>query len=212
VDEPIFISYRTEKSIPREGLLGDILRFVSTRPTLAGFVAGVFGNAIAFLRSPGVLQSAPLEAALLGGGVLLVTTILVSRMGPFFKSLTVSSLDVVRAISFDGKTLLWIEGDDTLRAIDQPRFELQAAEVPESVKNDERAADQLWDVTLKISNDDVALRIATRLSASESAHFHPEDRADTDETLPPHVLAPFLFIARQQAPVSSDLIGSDQVP
>lgn len=208
--EPVLISYRTQKIIPRPGILGDLLRAIARRPMLAGFFMGLIGNAIALLRSPGVLQSAPVEAAVLGLAVLLMTTILVSRMGNFFLSLSNLELGVVRAITYDGSLVQWIEGEQVLKAMQDPTLELLARSVPEDVANDPRALAQPWDVWLRFRHDDTGFVIATRLLASEALDLPHTDIETADETLPPHVLAPLLLIARHQAKKSSSLAQAAQ--
>lgn len=206
--EPVLISYRTEKIIARPGILGDILRAMAHRPMLAGFFMGLLGNAIALLRSPGVLQSAPVEAAVLGLAVLLMTTILVSRMGNFFLNLSNIELGVVRAITYDGTLLQWIEGEHVLKAMQEPTLELVTREVPSEVANDPRALAQPWDVWLKFHHEDTRFVIATRLLASEALGLPTATLEDADETLPPHVLAPLLLIARHRAAKDSSLTQS----
>lgn len=204
MQEPVFISYRTETTEPRRGLLGDGLRFVSRKPLLSGLVIGISANVLALIRAPGVVESAPVEAAVLGLGVLLVITGLFSRMGPFFALLAVVRFDVVRALTYDGHLLQWMEGETVRVAIQNPKFGLFATPPPPEVLEDARARSQPWDVNFVAWDEDreALLTIETKLSAEEAAGLRPADpefSESPDETLPPHVLAPLLLIARNKA-------------
>lgn len=204
MQEPVFISYRTETTVPRQGWLGDGLRFVARKPLLSGLVIGIGANVLAVLRAPGVFESAPVEAAVLGLGVILVIAGLFSRMGPFFALLAVVRFDVVRALTYDGQLLQWLEGETLRVAIQNPTFGIFANRVPPEVLEDERAKSQPWKCSLVAWDEDreAVLTIETKLSAEEASQLREADKdlsESPDEFLPPHILAPLLLIARNQA-------------
>lgn len=200
--EAVAIPYRTEHLVPRTGIYGTVVRFAADRPYLAGFFGGVFANAIAFIKAPGVVDSAPFEAALLGLVVLASWVVLFGMMRPFFEARAWRTQYVSRLLVYDGERFQFIEEDVVQRSIAAPRFQLVTRPPPDEVVESEEASAQPWKVWLEISGEDEdAFVLATKVAAKEAADYPAagddiEERVD--ESLPTHVASPFLILGRHR--------------
>jgi hypothetical protein len=198
-DDAILIPYRTQKIVPRDGILGSLLRACAARPVLMGFLGGLGVNLIAFLKSPGVLESAPAEAALLGLSVMAAWVVLFRGMQSFFLSMSVMEIGVVRALVFDGETFTAYEGEAVRMAVPDPAFSIvSSAPVPPEVLEDQRSADQPWRAFLVAGNEDARFVIETRLAAKE-ASLYPVEDLKADEVMPTPLISGLLEKARQAA-------------
>ncbi len=198
-DDAILIPYRTQKIVPRDGILGTLLRACAARPVLMGFLGGLGVNLIAFLKSPGVLESAPAEAALLGLSVMAAWVVLFRGMQSFFVTMSVVELGVVRALVFDGDTFTAYEGEAVRKAIPSPEFSIiSSAPVPAEVLEDKRSSEQPWRAFLVVSNADARFVIETRLAALEASQYRVE-ALSPDETMPTPLISGLLEKARQAA-------------
>lgn len=203
LEKPILLPYKTLKVVPRDGLLGFVAKHISANPILAGFVGGMLVALIAFARSPKVLQTAPAEAVFLGLAVVTAWVVLFRMMQPFFASLTVAEVAVVRAIAFDGDVFRAYEGETIMRELVSPRFRLVVAEAPPAEMIDKRRANQAWRAYLVVENDEANYVVETRLTASEASSL-PVASVKADELLPTPVLSVFLEMARHGAPALDD--------
>lgn len=198
-DDVILIPYRTQKIVPRDGILGTVVRACAHRPVLMGFLGGLVVNLIAFLKSPGVLQSAPAEAALLGLSVIAAWVVLFRGMKTFFLSLSVVEMEVVRALVFDGETFTAYEGEAVRKAIPSPVFSIvSSSPVPAEVLEDKRSSEQPWRAFLVVGNDDAQFVIETRLAALEANRYSVEELTP-DEVMPTPLVSGLLEKARHAA-------------
>lgn len=197
-EEPILITYRTQKVIPRDGLLGAFARLAHQKPVLVGFVCGLVAVSFALLRSPGVIERAPAEAMLIALAVVTVWVVLFRAMTAFWGSLSFAEIGVVRAIAYDGTTFRTYEGEATVREITDPTLELvSSAPVPPEVLSGTRSAQQPWKVWILVQGDDVRYAIETRLMASDAATLRV-DELGSDEHLPTPLVSPLLEVVRHQ--------------
>jgi hypothetical protein len=164
-----------------------------------GFLGGLGVNLIAFLKSPGVLESAPAEAALLGLSVIAAWVVLFRGMQSFFVTMSVVEIGVVRALVFDGDTFTAYEGEAVRKAIPSPAFSIiSSAPVPAEVLDDKRSSEQPWRAFLVASNDDARFVIETRLAALEASQY-PVEALSPDEVMPTPLISGLLEKARHAA-------------
>ncbi len=200
--EAVAVPYRTEDLVPREGLYGTVMRFAADRPYLAGFAGGVFANAVAFLKAPGVVDSALFEAIFLGLAVMVSWVVLFGLMRPFFEAQAWRTEYVSRLLVYDGAAFQFIEEDVVQRSISDPTFRIVTRPVPDEVLESEEACGQPWKVWLMVvGGDDDVFVLATKLAAREASEYEAaaadiEERVD--EALPTHVASPFLILGRHR--------------
>ncbi len=198
MSDAIEIRYKTIVTMPRPGVSGDVLRRMSERPFVWGGAIGGLAVGAALLNSPGVLESAPWEAAFLGLMVWIAWTVLMGFMGPFFRNLALMDLEVVRLLEYDGESLVWHDGE-TERRWDAPSFRLMTKPVPSNLLADEKTAAQPWDVWVVVSADDEQFVLHSKLAAAEASEYPTVEEAieqAEDEYLPPHIASPLLLMAR----------------
>ena len=197
-DEPVLITYRTQKVVVRDGLLGGFARLAYAQPVLVGFIGGLAVIGIALARSPGVIQTAPAEATIIALAVLTAWVVLFRAMRVFFASLTMTEIGVVRALAYDGLTFRAYEGESIMCDLDAPEFALlSSASVPAEILENPRSAQQPWKVWVVAKNADASWVIETRVMASEASALPVEER-DPNDTLPAPVVSPLLELARAQ--------------
>lgn len=198
---PILITYRTQKVVPRDGLFGFLARSAQRRPILVGFVGGALVNVVALLKAPGVIESAPAEAFFLGMAVMTAWVVLFRMMQPFFSTLAVMEIGVVRALAYDHETFRAYEAERVVCELKHPRFRLVVAEAVPASMLDVGRSDQAWPGFLVVENDDGRFVIETRLSAHEASGYGVEEWK-VDDNLPTPVISSLLELARH-APRSS---------
>ena len=149
--------------------------------------------------SPGVVDSAPAEAALLAAMVVVAWTVIFGWMRKFFEGLSMVDVEVIRQIDLEQDIFDWDNGDSQL-TIQHPTFQLLSRPVPANLLTDERAAGQPWDVWVVVRADDqVGFVLKSKLAAQEAAEYPtitPEIENATHEYLPPHIASPLLVLAR----------------
>lgn len=200
--EPVVIPYRTEHRVRREGIIGSFLRFCAGRPYLAGFAGGTLANVVAFLKSPGVIETAPFEALFLGLVVLASWVVLFGMMRPFFDAQTYVTQQVSRLLLYDGSVFQFIEEDVVQRSIEAPGFRLVTRPVPPEILDSAKAAEQPWNVWLEVVGEDARFVLQTKVAAHEAASYEAAPDSideEVDERLPTHIASPFLILGRDQA-------------
>ena len=198
-DDAILIHYRTERTEPRPGRLGDLFRLLVRRPLVVGIVGGILAVGVAALKAPNAFSAAPGAAAVLSAAVIVVWIALIWTMRPFFRSQTTVTRAVIRVISYDGRAFTWIEGERVLTAVEAPSFRLTTRPVPPEIVDDERARDQPWPVWLVVQSDDGRFVLETKVTAEEASAYPeaaPDVEAGADEKLPTHVASPLLVLGR----------------
>ncbi|MEZ4460313.1 MAG: hypothetical protein R3E66_11420 [bacterium] len=204
LDEPVLITYRTQKVVVRDGLLGALARLAYAQPVLVGFVGGLAVIGIALARSPGVVQTAPAEATIIALAVLTAWVVLLRAMRVFFASLTMTEIGVVRALAVRWRDISRVrKGESIVCDLDAPEFALlSSASVPAEILENPRSAQQPWKVWVVAKNADALWAIEIRVMASEAATLPVED-VEPNDTLPAPVVSPLLELARAHVGHSS---------
>lgn len=158
-------------------------------------------NAIALAKAPGVVQSAPAEAFFLGMAVMTAWVVLFRMMQPFFATLSVMEIGVVRALAYDHATFRAYEAERVVCELASPRFRLVVSEAVPGSMLDEGRADQAWPAYLVIESDDGRFVLETRLSAREASGYEVEE-LKADDVVPTPLISSLLELGRQ-APRSS---------
>ncbi len=180
---------------PRPGALGALARFVARWPALAGLIGGLIAVAIAAARGWRGAASAPALAAIMALVVIVVWVGLFWMMRRAFAGYAMRLEPVVRRLErgADG-SITWSEAGQPVRQLDNPELVLMLREAP---PHDATGA---WPVLLIARQDERApLVLETRLSVEEARALPmaPEPlRAQIDDKLPPHLLSPWLQLAR----------------
>lgn len=187
------IAYRTLIERPRQGAYGAVMRIISRHPMLAGFLGGIIAILIALTQGWKGATAIP-DVALAICGVVLVSWIVLFRlMRGFFASQVTESVEVVRAIFYDGETLRWVRGtteDELLKEVQDPVWRMVRASGSPA---QEGAA---WPVFVIAGGHTERFVVESRATWSEARQLAADDHITPDEFLPAHVASPLLELGR----------------
>jgi hypothetical protein len=194
--EPLVIHYRAQVTRARPGAWGSFFRFLGQQPIAAGCLCGLLAVLVAGIQQPKAWASAPAEVVFLA---IIVTSLWIgvaSWMRPIFLAQGVLTMSVVRLISYDGKLLLWVEGERILKSLSNPNISLICSPVPSELS---RRTDVDWPVYFVASNDDGSFVCRSEISARDAAtcaESTPEEPA-IDESLPLSVASSMISFIRR---------------
>jgi len=174
-------SYRKARIVDREDWFGHVATWVGEHPLLGGLIGGLVVVAIAMAAVPGAVGSAPAEVAVLSALVVGVWAVLFYLMRNFFERMGETEIEEAYRFEADEEGFLWRRGDQVLVDIDEPSYELYAAEAID----DETKGDAAVSVYLAVRGEDEAFRLETKVTADEAAAYPVwEGEAEVDEELP----------------------------
>ena len=196
MNEDFRIQYKTQTLIDRDNILGQVCRQIARRPAISGAICGLGAVGIAFAKASSGAMKAPGIAAILGAIVVVVWVVLFVAMRGFFEQQTRVTVDVVRALAFDGQTLEWTQNKQVVK-----RFEVQGIELlhaPDERAN-KKTQPSAHPVLLKFLGQGDTFLLETRL-LDEEARLYPkagdDDLQRIDEHLPTHLISPLINLAR----------------
>lgn len=189
--EPIEISYRTTIEVPREGFIGNLLRWLGDHPIWGGLICGVIVVVVAAIRQPGGVSAAPTTAALISLAVIIVWMVLFFLMRRFFEAQSFATENVLRKLTIDDEQAAWLQDDEPTRQIDNPRLRILTNPVPEALSGQSDTKKTAWPVWIVIDNadddSDDRLVFETREPARRAREYDTVSNdiiEQTDERLP----------------------------
>lgn len=196
------IAYRTIVSKPRTGPAGKLFLLLSKYPVVSGTTCGLIVVAIAAMQAFDGVSNAPSTALALSAIVVMTWATLFYFMRTFFKQQTHYNVEVVRQILWENGIFKWIEGERTLKTLQNPNVSVVADSVPAPMLESEGKEDFPWPVWLVIESEDKSERlvIETKVTAREASQFAPateELMIQSEEKLPVNIASPLLMLARQ---------------
>ena len=194
--EPLMIHYRTQVTKARPGTWGTFFRFLGQQPIAAGCLCGLLAVLVAGIQQPDAWTSAPAEVVILAIFVTSLWIGVASWMRPIFLAQGVQTLSVVRLISYDGTSLLWVEGERTLKSLQSPEISLVTTPVPSELS---RRTDVDWPVYFVASNEDGQFVCRSEISARDAATCARSitEEPTVDESLPLSVASSLISFIRQ---------------
>ncbi|QDG52620.1 hypothetical protein FIV42_18315 [Persicimonas caeni] len=191
------IAYTTVLEEPRTGWLGEALRWMGKHPILAGLVGGLAAVLFAVARAFEGVRSAPFDALIISAIVVIVWMVLFYFLRGFFTRQALRTVEVRRDIEVTDEGFRWLQDDEELVKIEEPRFELFSTPVPDE-KLDERKRDQPWPVWLVVSGRDGRFVLESKITAGEASEYPKVDDEvleATDEALPTGLASSLLSCA-----------------
>ena len=201
-DPPIEISYRTTIEVAREGGAGRGLRWLGDHPVIGGLICGLAVVAIAALRRPEGVAAEPMAAGIISALVVVTWMVLFYLMRRFFKAQSYTPKTVLRQIIVSDQEATWLQDEETLCRIEEPRVRILTTPIPEGIGDEEvgsRKKATAWPVWIAIDSpsDEESNRIVfeTRDAARRARSYDEITNDiidDTDERLPRAIAAPIL--------------------